>query len=307
MRIVIIGLGSIGSNHLKLLVKNYNHDLLIYRSGKTRSKNKYNVRETYSWRDIKGFNPEVVFICNPTNLHISTAIKCAKLGYKLFIEKPIDSNTKNLKYILKLVKIKKIVSYIAYNLRFHPIITDIKKIVKTKKPIHCRISCTSDIKNWRNNSLFKKSYSLKKKSGGGVLLDLSHEIDYIDYIFDGIKSINGLHYKLSNITIDSEDCADLIIKTKKCIVNLHLNFISKIKERSIKIDFKNFSIETDLNTGKFIKHYSNKISSKKYIISKEKVYLNQLDYFFSNINNNKMTNNLEEASVLFYKLIKYKR
>ena len=139
------------------------------------------------------------------------------------------------------------------------------------------------------------------------MLDLSHEIDYIDYIFDGIKTINGSHYRLSNITIDSEDSADLIIKTKKCIVNLHINFISNINERSIKIDFKNFSIEADLNKGKFNTYHSNIIKTKKYIINRNKIFLEQLKYFFLNINNNQMMNNLNQASILFNKLIKYKK
>src|SRR5437660_1398185 len=106
MKIIFFGLGSIGQRHAKILLKNYQHDLFAFRSGKSK-KNDLGIKELRSWGDVEKVKPDVAFITNPTSLHIKTAIKLASLNCKLFIEKPIDSQVDELEKLIKLVKTKK--------------------------------------------------------------------------------------------------------------------------------------------------------------------------------------------------------
>lgn len=107
MKIVFFGLGSIGKRHAKIILSNYQYDLYAFRSGVSDQKNYLGVKELYSWDEVSKLKPDIVFITNPTLLHIETAIMCAKLGCKLFIEKPIDKDFNNLDKLLKIVKDKK--------------------------------------------------------------------------------------------------------------------------------------------------------------------------------------------------------
>ena len=104
---------------------------------------------------------------------------------KILVEKPLFHKNYNLK-----IKNNKV--FVGYNLRFHPVITFIKKYIKNKNIFLSNITCRSYLPNWRKNTSYTKSNSAKKSYGGGVLLELSHEIDYINWIFDGIKKLTML-------------------------------------------------------------------------------------------------------------------
>ena len=68
----------------------------------------------------------------------------------------------------------------------------------------------------------------KKKFGGGVLLELSHEIDYLLWIFKKIKINYSLNRKVSKLQINTDDILILnCITPKKTIINLTINFFFK--------------------------------------------------------------------------------
>src|SRR3990167_10434426 len=122
MKIIFFGMGSIGHRHAGILLKNYNHYLYAYRSGVSDKPNSLGIKELNTWDEVEKLKPDIAFITNPTSLHIETAIKCALLDCKLFIEKPIGKDLTDLDKLIEIVKNKKLVTYIAYNRRFHPVI-----------------------------------------------------------------------------------------------------------------------------------------------------------------------------------------
>ena len=307
MKIVFFGLGSIGRRHAKLILENFSHEIFAFRSNKLSRPNDMGIPEIHSWEKLKNLSPDVAFITNPTYLHIKTAIKCAKLGINLFIEKPIDCKIDKLNELRKIVEKKKLSTYIAYVLRFHPIIEQIKKKLINKKLIHARILTSSFLPAWRPNKHYSEVYSANKRKGGGVILDLSHEIDYCQYLFGDILKMQGIFGKISNLNIKSEDYADIILRCKKGIINLHLNFFSRNTERKIVIDFKDSNyIKADLEKSILIIGKDGKEKKYKYKVDLNDVFLIQLKYFFKNLKNRKMMNNLMDADRLFRKIITFK-
>src|SRR5437868_582658 len=138
MKILFFGLGSIGSRHIRILQKKYSHQLFAFRSKKTSIKNELRVKEIYSWEEVEKINPDIAFITNPTALHLDTAALCAELGIKLFIEKPIRSSSKGLNKLQKIVREKNLVTYVAYNLRFHPVLNELKKYFSEHDFLHLK-------------------------------------------------------------------------------------------------------------------------------------------------------------------------
>ncbi|OGE30444.1 hypothetical protein A3C59_00465 [Candidatus Daviesbacteria bacterium RIFCSPHIGHO2_02_FULL_36_13] len=307
MKIIFFGLGSIGQRHANILLKDYTHDLYAFRSSAKSKPNELGIKELYSWDELEKLKPDVAFITNPTSLHIETAIKCAEFGCKLFIEKPIGSSLKDFEKLKKIVKSKKIVTYIAYNLRFHPIILKLKKNIENKKILHARVVCTSYLPTWRPDRDFLKGYSANTNMGGGVILDLSHELDYISYLLGDINKMTGTYSKRSNVTVDAEDFVDYLLETKTTPVNIHINFLSQLRQRYIQIDFDQLTIIADLIDSE-IREYKNDILHKteKVDYQKGQEYSDQIKYFLDNIDNPSMMNNLSEASGLFEKITAFK-
>ena len=116
--------------------------------------------------------------------------------------------------------------------------------------ISVNVNCGQYLPTWRPDSEYQNSYSAKKVDGGGVLLDLSHEIDYVQWLFGKINEIKSYQLHISDLEIDSDDLTIIIGKTKKStVVNISIDYISKITNRKMLVHTLNESYELD-----FINH-----------------------------------------------------
>lgn len=308
MKILIFGLGSIGVRHAKILKKNKKYKLYAYRTHKGQTENSLNIEEVQSWKTIDRIKPDVAFITNPTSLHIQTAIKCAERGMHLFIEKPLDSRVVHLNEFLKLVSKKKITTYVAYCLRFHPVIKELRRQIQKDKFYHLRAIVSTYLHRWREGSDPKKSYSAQKRLGGGIILDLSHEIDYVQYLLGDIKSIKGRFDRKSTLTVDTEDNADMTIEAKKGTASVHMNYFSQFEQRVIQVDLKSKSFEGDLVKNTLTEYRNGKVFKKrKFKTGTKETYSEQIRYFFKNINNQNMMNNVFEAAELLKSIHSFKK
>ncbi len=147
------------------------------------------------------------------------------------------------------------------------------------------IYCKSFLPNWRKNN-YTKTYSAKKSLGGGVLLDLSHEFDYLKWIFGNFKTNFVVNNKISNLKINSEDNLIVLGKAKNAKqLLIHLNYYSKIETRSIAGYGKDFDFSADLINKKII-FVNNK--NKKYIKTwKEKGFKQSFESLIKDIILNK--------------------
>jgi predicted dehydrogenase len=307
MKIIFFGLGSIGLRHAHILAEDKSKKLFAYRTFKGKRDYNLPITELTSWKEVAAIRPDVAFITNPTAMHVETATECAKRGMHLFIEKPIDSSLKGLYTLLHLVRKNKLSTYVAYVLRFHPVIKKLKSILEREDCYHVRVLTTSNLSGWRKGRDPKQSYSAQKKLGGGVILDLSHELDYIQYLLGDLKSIKGQYGRRSGLTKDTEDYADFLIETKKGPVNLHIDYLSHMEQRVIQIDFKDKTLVGDLIASTLTTYQKAKLVKKEQF--KETIpmcFPAQIKFFFNHLSDQKMMNNLFDASKLFKQIVQFK-
>ena len=152
MKIIFFGLGSIGLRHAVLLQKHFKHDLYAFRSGKKDRGNELGIPEVLDWDALDQLNPDVAFITNPTSMHVSTVRTCLEKGMKIFLEKPIGRDLTGLDDLTRYVKRKRCVSYVAYVLRFHPVLKKLQKIIEENDVMHMRVITTSYLPTWRKNA-----------------------------------------------------------------------------------------------------------------------------------------------------------
>jgi predicted dehydrogenase len=311
IKILFFGIGSIGKKHASIIKNNYDFNLYAYRTDKGQEKNDLKIEEFNSLNDAFSINPDIAFITNPTFLHVETALECTRRNIDIFIEKPISNSLEQVDLLDSEVKKNNIFTYVAYNMRFHPVIKNLKEMVSEKDtPIYFSVTCRSYLPDWRPGQDYSKSYSAKNELGGGVILDLSHEFDYIYWLFGEIKKIDGICGKISDLKIDSED---ILIANLTCYLgikgNLHLDYFSLNAERKIKIYYDDELIEGDLikNTIKIIKGKKEKII--KFKIDLDETYKKQIDYFFKQYKskNYDIINNYSEALKTFKKIMSFKK
>jgi len=241
-KVLIIGSGSIQKTHVKVL-RLINKNIIIH-TIPTRKNLKSELKT------LKKFNPEYIVVCSPSSFHYRHFLFIEKNFQNkiVLIEKPlfikfysIDKNLNN-KY------------FVGYNLRFHPVITYLKNFLKKKNILSINVISHSFLPSWRKKN-YKHSVSAKKKLGGGVLLELSHELDFLKWLFKKIKILQVYNKQISKLKINTDDILNLSGKVNnKSFFNLNINFFSRINCRKIKVDGNNFSIEGDLinNTIKIV-------------------------------------------------------
>ena len=251
---LVIGYGSIGKKHYRAMKK-----LNLFKKIYILSEHFNGENVIKNIKEIKNVNPDFIVICSETYKHYFQ-LKYLDQNLKnkiILIEKPIFSKFKNLK-----IKNNKI--FVGYNLRYHPIILYLKSFLKNKSILTVNVTCNSYLPNWRQRN-YKHIYSSIKNKGGGVHLDLSHEIDYSNWIFEKFKRKNVTLKKLSNLKIDSYDYFNLIGYSKFVkLINIKLNYFSQKDRRNIEIIMNNQLIDADLIKNKINFYLNNTQKEKKF-------------------------------------------
>ena len=285
---LIIGFGSAGQRHFKILKKtSFFKKFYVY----SKKYKKGPLIKISKLSELEKLNLGYVIISSETQLHFNHLKKVAKLkNTKILVEKPIFEKPKSI------INLKSKNIFVGYNFRFNPIINYLKKFFKKNNSFICDIECGYYLPFWKKND-YKNSYNADKKRGGGVLLDLSHEIDFANWIFQDLKIINGFTSKITNLSINSEDVALLNFKSKKSkIVSIYLNYINKKLTRKIRIKSSKKTILCDLIDNKIkIIGSNNKVKVLKW--SKDPGYLKTYELMHKRIlmNNEKDVCKLDEA------------
>ncbi|HCD37165.1 MAG TPA: hypothetical protein DEQ77_00240 [Candidatus Omnitrophica bacterium] len=305
-KILITGLGSIGQRYLRLFGEHPDFEIFALRT--SRKAVRLTKNEIYTWEDAERLRPWAVLITNPTSMHLETALKCANFGAHLFIEKPLGMTLKMLPALQKVIKRKKLSAYVAYNLRFHPGLIDLKKEVEKRGFWNAQVHYSSWLPEWRTGTDYSRSYSASRKMGGGVLLDLSHEADYVNWIFGPVRKIIGVASKVSKLKIDSEDSVDMIFCLENgAAIPLHLDFCSYNTERSIKVMTKDCFFHLDLVSNTLTRRDNHRESVRSYKIDRDFTYKKQIEYFLAHAGKGKMLNSPGEAANLLSKLLVFRK
>ncbi len=295
-------MGSIGQRLARLINAKFSYEL-YYFCRTPMKKPITGMQAIHTWAEIKSRRIDIAFITNPTSEHIKYAKKCAEIGLNLFIEKPIGLSTNEVLELRDLARQNMISCYVGYHLRFHPVIKWLKENIKTSEIIHTNVICCSYLPNWRPGINYKENYSASKSMGGGVILDLSHEIDYVDYLAGEILEIKANSARVSDITIDSEDFADIILKHEKAYTSIHLSYFSHAPKREIRIDCTNKTVIGNILSNRIDIHSESDHKVIQFDDTLDAVYLKELTYFFNNCGK-PMMNDLEEGTRIFKSIMK---
>ena len=300
---LIKGSGNIALRHAINIKKNSKKNKILFLTNNNTSefknfckKNKFFVYNNEEKLD--NIKIKAILICSPSKFHIKNLKTLSNLSNNFFIEKPISSK---LSEALKVLEYKKKLIFVGYNLLYDKKLIYLKKLIKKKikkfgKLYYVQCDVGQCLKTWRRNKDYTKTVSAKKSLGGGVLLELSHEINYLCWLFGRPKKISSNIKKVSKLKIDVEDYAVHNINFKKNLIcNLRTDFIRKDKKRNINLVFENYSIFIDFvkDKIKIINNIKAKIISFK--INSNTSYKDQLNFFLDLIKRKKKDPNLRLA------------
>jgi predicted dehydrogenase len=303
MNVLVIGYGSIGKRHVDNLLKMKEIDQVTVCSRHLDTFQSHPEKEKLTLvRSLEEFSPtknngrqfDFAIIANETYKHVETANILAESGIHLFIEKPISESVTKAISLKKIADNRNVKIFVAYNLRFLGIIQYIKNQINSGVigSLHfAEIEVGQYLPSWRPLSDYRESYSARKELGGGAALDMSHEIDYMRYLFGNPVSWKIMKSKVSDLNINSEDLFKGIYRfSNGFLCSVHTDYIRHNKKRGINIIGSKGTLKCD-----FIKKYikiqknSGEISliEDTHLFDIDESYKSELNHFIECIDKDK--------------------
>tara|TARA_B100001996_G_scaffold381414_1_gene370801 strand:- start:508 stop:1521 length:1014 start_codon:yes stop_codon:yes gene_type:complete len=288
---VIIGTGNIALRHLKnLKILMPNSKIVVIKRSKSKIHQEFKKLCQIITNDIDVIFPKSnnssAFICSATTNHVSDALILGKKQFNLFIEKPLSVNTKGIKNLINIKNDKKIKIMIGYNLRFLESVKKLKSIL-SKKSLgdlkHVYMYVGSNYKLWRKNISYKKSVSSQKKLGGGVINELSHEIDMMTHLFGLPNKLSSASYQSNEKEVDVEDTATsiFIYDKDRVSITIHQNMTAQKISRYSIYEFEKCTIKLDIIKNEIDIQSLQNHQNIKFKSNINDSYVNELKFFLN--------------------------
>lgn len=243
-RFVIVGLGSIGRRHLANLRKlRPNAQIAVCRlSGKS------DVNEIpehcdvvlHSLEEVVKFKPVAAIIAGPASTHVAVATILAKHGVDLLIEKPVSTNEESVGELIAVTEATGVVAMVGYSLRFLPGLQAARQAIlsgKIGQVLSVRAAVGQYLPDWRPGTDYRESVSARAELGGGALLELSHEFDYLAWMFGFPDRIIACGGKFGPLEMNAENFVEILLHydSPQRMISLHLDFLDRAGFRELRV------------------------------------------------------------------------
>ena len=291
---LIIGTGNIAKRHIQnILEKRPKCKFLIYKRTDSKhdeyfDKNRHLIINTTN--DICPIDKQsAAIICSPASHHSNDIKRMLKKGFHIFVEKPFLIKTNHIKPLIQLSKIKKKVTQVGFNMRYTKRLLKMKQILKnnTNAIRNVKIKVFTDFRTWRKNKDFKSTVTFNRNLGGGVINELSHEVDYLVFLFGKPTHVKVNNILNQDIQIDVEHHIESIFwyKNLDLQITLEANMLAKNNKRICEVNLDNTKIKIN-HLSNIISITDKKIKNIKFDDDINFSYQKEISHFFKSIKNN---------------------
>jgi predicted dehydrogenase len=240
-RFLIASLGSIGRRHLANLKTLIPHaEVAVLRTGSIDAALPVGVvAQFHSLDEAMAFRPQAAIVASPASVHVAVAAPLLRAGIPVLIEKPLATSTAELDELDAAAAQGQARAAVAYNLRFMPSLLQVREKILAGAigEVRCvRAEVGQYLPDWRPGTPYRSGVSARKDLGGGALLELSHEIDYLRWIFGAPRWVTARGGSLGELGLEVEDAVELCLDydQPRRLVNIHLDFLQRVPHRSCR-------------------------------------------------------------------------
>lgn len=237
-KFLVTGLGSISERHranLKSLFPKCEITAVSASGNLNRRRPKFADKILENLSQLGNENFDYIFLCSPSSMHLNELIQLKGKSANCFIEKPVITDSQlDEDCIVTIPEFFTRLS-VGYCLRHHEALIQFKKFIDDGflgKITHINIYAGHDLSKWRPDKKIEDTVTSSKNLGGGVLLELSHELDYLLWIFGDVE----IECALIQNTIPQIPEIDSIVSImgtcgQNNIFNIQLDLISPFPKR----------------------------------------------------------------------------
>ena len=230
---MIAGFGSIGRRHFRNLLALGEQDIRFFRTRKSTLPEDelagYMVEN--SLEEALHHKPEAVIVSNPTGAHLDVAIPAVQAGCHLLLEKPISHNLDRLPELEQAMRSSGSRLLVGYQFRFHPVLQQVKRLLDEGaigRPLSARAHWGEYLPDWHPWEDYRNSYSARGELGGGVVLTLSHPLDYLHWFFGEVDNLWAYVDQVSDLELHVDDFAEIAMRFHNGVsASLQVNYFQR--------------------------------------------------------------------------------
>jgi predicted dehydrogenase len=258
VKVLIIGLGSIGQRHARNLraLLGDSIEIIAYRVRRLTyvvtptmgADHEHNIEDVYkittfrSLEDALAQKPDVAYVCNPSSLHVAVTRACLLSDCDIFLEKPVADSLAGTAELVELTRNRKRICMVGFQYRFHPCILRLTEIVRSGvlgTLLSVRATIGEYLPNWHPYEDYRTTYGARADLGGGVVVTQIHEFDYLYSLFGLPRRIYALGGHWSDLEIDVEDTASILMEAplgaRVLPIHLHQDYLQSPPSRQCEI------------------------------------------------------------------------
>jgi predicted dehydrogenase len=234
MKFLIAGLGSIGRRHFRNLIALGEKDIVLLRTRKATLPDDelagYPV-ETDLAEALKKHKPDAVVVANPTSLHLDVAIPAAEAGCHILLEKPVSHSLGRLDLLEKAAAKSGSRILVGFQFRYHPTLNKARELIQSGalgKILTVHVHWGEYLPQWHPWEDYRQSYAARADLGGGVIVTLTHPLDYLRFLLGDVASLWSFNEHLSALELDVEDFAEIGLKfSSRAVGGVHINYFQR--------------------------------------------------------------------------------
>lgn len=243
MKVLVVGCGSIGRRHMRNLRALGIQRLAACDPDPERLAPMVAELGIEPFADFEkamiAIKPNLVFVCTPPVFHVPQALQAVQAGAHVFVEKPLSGALDGVDELIAEAEARQRVVQVGYNLRFHPGLQKVKQLVDDGvigRVLWARVEVGQYLPDWRPWQDYRQSYTARRELGGGIILDASHELDYIIWLLGEPTEVICMTGKVSDLEVDVEDCATVLLRfASGAYADVHMDFVQRGYARSCKL------------------------------------------------------------------------
>ncbi len=193
--------------------------------------------------------PCLAVIASPAPLHLAHACRFLDANVSVLIEKPLSDSWGRVREAATQLARHQDRIEVAYNLRFLSSARRMKALIEERRVgriLGLRVDVGQYLPDWRPRADYRRQVSANRSLGGGVLLELSHELDYVNWLFGRFDRVFCITSNSGQLEIDVEDTADILLFRDDLTAQIHLDFLQRRASRSCKVIGSTGTLHWDL-------------------------------------------------------------
>ncbi len=257
MKLLIAGLGSVGRRHARNLLALGERDLVLYRTGRGQAGRLEppldGLPTEPTLEAALGHRPGAAVVANPTALHVETALAAARAGCHLLLEKPVSHTLDGLDTLAREAEARGLAVLVGYQYRFHPTLARVRAWAQdgaVGRLVSLQAYWGEYLPGWHPGEDFRAGYSARADLGGGVVLTLSHPLDYLRWIAGEVEGVTALTGQAAGLGLDVEDTAAAALRfASGALGTLLLDYAARPPRHTLDVTGTDGRITWDALTG----------------------------------------------------------